>query len=80
MAQGILFALFGYALYLVGRRAELGTYYWYALGLVAVLVAWQFRLARGRDRDGCFKAFLHNHWVGATVFAGIALDLALRGT
>ncbi|QSX79956.1 4-hydroxybenzoate octaprenyltransferase [Agrilutibacter solisilvae] len=80
VAQGILFALFGYALFLVGRRAELGVYYWAALGLVAVLVAWQFHLARGRDREGCFKAFLHNHWVGATVFAGIALALALRGS
>jgi 4-hydroxybenzoate polyprenyltransferase len=78
VAQGVLFALFGYALFLVGRRAELGLYFWCALGVVALLVAWQFRLAHRRDRDGCFKAFLHNHWVGAAVFAGIALDLALR--
>ena len=78
VAQGVLFALFGYALFLVGRRAELGLYYWCALGVVAVLVAWQFALARRRDRDGCFKAFLHNHWVGAAVFAGIAVDLAVR--
>jgi 4-hydroxybenzoate polyprenyltransferase len=78
VAQGILYALFGYALFLVGKRAELGLYFWCALGVVAALVAYQFWLARNRDRDGCFKAFLHNHWVGAAVFAGIALDLALR--
>ena len=27
-------------------------------------------IARDRDRDACFRAFLHNHWVGAAVFAG----------
>ena len=30
------------------------------------------------DREGCFRAFLHNHWVGMAVFAGIAVDYALR--
>ena len=34
------------------------------------------RLIRTRTRDGCFKAFRHNTWVGAAVFAGIVLDLA----
>jgi 4-hydroxybenzoate polyprenyltransferase len=38
-------------------------------------VAWEFVVARNRDRDACFRAFLHNHWVGATVFAGIAIAL-----
>jgi 4-hydroxybenzoate polyprenyltransferase len=31
-----------------------------------------------RDREGCFKAFRMNHWLGATVFAGIAWGLHLR--
>ncbi|WP_457096976.1 4-hydroxybenzoate octaprenyltransferase [Lysobacter sp. P5_B9] len=78
VAQGILYALFAYALFLVGRRAELGMYYWSALGVAAVLVACEFWMARARDRDGCFRAFLHNQWVGLVVFAGIALDLGLR--
>jgi 4-hydroxybenzoate polyprenyltransferase len=78
VAQGILYALFAYALFLVGRRAELGLYYWSALGVATVLVACEFWMARARDRDGCFRAFLHNQWVGLVVFAGIALDLGLR--
>jgi 4-hydroxybenzoate polyprenyltransferase len=42
-----------------------------------VLCAWQFRMIRGRTREGCFRAFLHNNWVGAAVFAGIVLDTLL---
>ena len=73
VALGILYALFFSALALVGRRAGLGEPFWWGLGLAALLVAWQFVLGRHRDRDGCFRAFLHNHWVGLVVFAGIAL-------
>ncbi|HRN62134.1 MAG TPA: 4-hydroxybenzoate octaprenyltransferase, partial [Luteimonas sp.] len=32
---------------------------------------------RHRDRAACFRAFLHNHWVGLAIFAGIAIDYAL---
>ena len=33
----------------------------------------------GRSREGCFKAFRLNHWLGFAVFAGVALDTWLRG-
>jgi 4-hydroxybenzoate polyprenyltransferase len=79
VAQGVLYALFLYALFLVGRRAELGHYYWYAVALAALLIAYQFVIAWHRERDACFRAFLHNHWVGLVVFAGFALDLGLHG-
>jgi len=78
IAQGVLYAMFLAALVLVGQRAELGDYYTAALGVVVPLVAWEFWRARDRSRDGCFKAFLHNNWIGATVFAGIALHFLLR--
>ena len=77
VAQGVLYALFFAALALVGQRAGLGHYYWYGLAAALVLVGYEFWIARGRDRDGCFRAFLHNHWVGAVVFIGLALDFAL---
>jgi 4-hydroxybenzoate polyprenyltransferase len=77
VAQGFLFALFLAALALVGQRAGLGTHYFSAIGLAALLIAWQFWRARRRDRAGCFAAFLHNNWVGAAVFAGIAAHFAL---
>ena len=54
-----------------------------AVVLIAVAVAaaqavWHFTLIRGRTREGCFKAFRLNHWLGFTVFAGVAAAYALR--
>jgi 4-hydroxybenzoate polyprenyltransferase len=78
VAQGVLYALFLSALVLVGQRAELGLYWWIGVGIATALIAYEFVLTRDRTRSGCFRAFLHNHWVGAAVFAGLAADYALR--
>ncbi|MET0581537.1 MAG: 4-hydroxybenzoate octaprenyltransferase [Pseudoxanthomonas sp.] len=78
IAQAILYALAFAALWMVGRQAQLGVHYWAALGVAALLVAYQFRIARHREREDCFRAFLHNNWVGAVVFAGIATHHALQ--
>ncbi|HEX2084036.1 MAG TPA: 4-hydroxybenzoate octaprenyltransferase [Xanthomonadaceae bacterium] len=77
-AIAVLYALMFGALALVGRQAQLGAWFWYGLGAAALLVAYEFLIARYRDRAACFRAFLHNHWVGAAIFAGFALDFALR--
>ena len=47
-----------------------------AVGLAAAQAAWHFTLIRGRSREGCFKAFRFNHWLGFTVFAGIVAGYA----
>ncbi|MFC0676302.1 4-hydroxybenzoate octaprenyltransferase [Lysobacter korlensis] len=78
IAQGVLYALFLIALVLVGQRAGLGLYWWLGVALAAGLVVYEFWIARNRARGACFRAFLHNHWVGSSVFAGLALDFALR--
>jgi 4-hydroxybenzoate polyprenyltransferase len=44
------------------------------LALAAMQAAWHFALIKDRTRDGCFKAFRLNHWVGFTVFAGLAVS------
>ena len=49
-----------------------------AIGLAVMQAAWHGKLIWSRSRDGCFKAFRLNHWLGFTVFAGIALSYALR--
>ena len=72
-----------YAVY-VGGMASIGHYWnagpFYYAGLVAALCCalWHFWLIRTRDRDRCFRAFLHNHWFGLAVFAGVATDFAVR--
>jgi 4-hydroxybenzoate polyprenyltransferase len=43
-----------------------------ATGAALVQVAWHYTLIRSRSREGCFKAFRLNHWLGFTMFAGIA--------
>lgn len=63
---------------LVGHMAALGGWYYGSLVLVAILMGYHQWLARDRDPEGCFKAFLHNQYVGMTVFAGIVLDYTFR--
>jgi 4-hydroxybenzoate polyprenyltransferase len=62
------------ALVLVGEMAELGGWYFASIGGAAVLMAYHQWLARNRDPEGCFAAFLHNHYIGMTIFIGIVLD------
>lgn len=52
---------------------------WFVLGwaIAAAQVVWHFFLIRHRTREGCFKAFRLNHWLGASVFAGVALGYGL---
>jgi 4-hydroxybenzoate polyprenyltransferase len=53
---------------------------WIFLGgvlLAALIAAYHYTLIRSRDPARCFKAFLHNNWIGASLFAGIALDFLL---
>ena len=49
------------------------------LATVAVAVAqalWHYALIRGRTREGCFRAFRANHWVGFALFAGVVAGYA----
>jgi len=58
--------------WLVGLRV------WFAAGvaLAAGMALYHYTLIRQRDRMDCFKAFRHNNWLGAALFAGVALDYA----
>ena len=61
-------------LVVVGSMAGLGWAWVAGLVVAAGIAAHHYRLIRTRSRDGCFKAFLHNNWFGAAVFAGLAID------
>ncbi len=72
-----------YAAYLgiwagLGRQLGFGGAYFSGLAVAAGLALWHFTLIRTRTREGCFKAFRLNHWLGFAVFAGVALDAWLR--
>jgi 4-hydroxybenzoate polyprenyltransferase len=55
----------------VGLQAELRWPYFVGLALAAGIAIYHYFLIRERDRAACFKAFLHNNWLGASVFFGL---------
>jgi 4-hydroxybenzoate polyprenyltransferase len=67
------------SLVLVGRSVDLGRWYYAGLGVAAIFGAYQTYLIRDRDGGQCFRAFLNNAWLGASVFAGVVLDYTFRG-
>jgi 4-hydroxybenzoate polyprenyltransferase len=53
---------------------ERGAWLWAGLVGAAAQAMWHVWLIRDRSREGCFKAFRLNHWVGLSVFAGLVLS------
>lgn len=74
----ILQALVVLILVMVGQQAELGVFYYLGLVAMACLFVFQQHLARFREREGCFKAFLNNNWAGFAVFSGLLVDLIVN--
>ena len=72
-----------YAAYLaiwavLGARNGLGAPFYAGIAAAGAIAAWHFTLIRDRSRDGCFRAFRVNHWLGFVVFAGVVLAFAVR--
>lgn len=65
-------------LLVVGRQFGLGLPFLLGMAVAAGCAIYHYFLIRGRERAPCFAAFRHNNYLGAAVFAGIALDYALR--
>jgi 4-hydroxybenzoate polyprenyltransferase len=63
----IYLSIWSLALYQKGLSAI----YWIAILVSLGQVVWHHRLIKDRTREGCFKAFRINHWLGMTVFAGV---------
>jgi len=62
----------------VGWVQHYGVAYFAGLAVAAAIAVYHYTLIRDRDRMKCFKAFLHNNWFGAAVFAGLVAELNLR--
>ena len=72
-----------YLLFVLGMAAigvwqRYGIAYFAGLAAALLVAGYHFRLIRDRSREGAFKAFRHNNWIGAAVFAGIALDQYMK--
>jgi len=70
---GAFIAIWG----VLGAQRQLAWPYFVGLAIAAAIAGWHFTLIRDRSRDGCFRAFRLNHWVGFAVFAGTALAFAV---
>ncbi|WP_026435337.1 4-hydroxybenzoate octaprenyltransferase [Acidovorax sp. JHL-9] len=79
VAAIVLFYLLFLGFWLVALAPlALGAIYYVAIAAALAQVAWHWWLIRTRTREGCFRAFRMNHWVGFTLFAGIAGSYLLR--
>ena len=64
-------AMFLLILAWIGWRYALGIYFFGGLLMAAGLAATHYQMIRNRDPQSCFRAFRHNNWIGAMVFAGL---------
>lgn len=76
LAVAILQLLTLLTLWASGQQFGLGWPYTGALWVIAGLFLYHQYLMREREPTQCFKAFLHNNWVGLTLFLGVALHYA----
>jgi 4-hydroxybenzoate polyprenyltransferase len=79
----VLAVILCYAVYLgmltwIGRMLGLGPLFYVAVLIASALALWHSWLIRKRERAGCFRAFLGNHWLGLAIFAGAVADYAVR--
>ena len=63
---------------LIGGSLDFGVFYYLGLGAAGLLMLYHYTLIRERRREACFKAFLHNNWVGGVIFAGIVANYLWR--
>jgi len=77
-AVAICYAVYVAGMAWVGIAESMGPLYFAGVAVAAAIAVHHLRMIRGREPDACFRAFLHNHWLGFAVFAGVALDAAVR--
>lgn len=61
-------------IFIVGWQYGLRTWFTVGMLIAAGCAIYHYTLIRERERAGCFAAFRHNNWLGAAIFAGVALD------
>lgn len=79
LVVGVLQALTLLLLLVVGMISGRGGWFWLGLLLATGFSVYQQWLIRNREPMPSLRAFLNNHWLGMTVFLGLALDYAFIG-
>lgn len=64
-------------LLIIGLMQQLHWPFYIGLGLALALAIYHYMLIRHREPQRCFKAFLHNNWVGAVIFLGLVASYQL---
>jgi 4-hydroxybenzoate polyprenyltransferase len=64
----------------IGAWQGYGPYYFSGLLIGGVIAGYHLHWIRDRSREGSFRAFRHNHWIGMAVFAGVVLDTFFAGS
>ncbi len=59
----------------VGYIVELHWTYYIGIAIAAIIALYHYKLIKNRERNACFKAFLHNNWFGAAIFLGFLLSM-----
>jgi len=77
-AVALCYAVYIAAMAYFGSVWRMGVVYYVGIGVAGVCAFYHLWLIRARDRSACFRAFLHNHWLGLAVFAGVAIDYGVR--
>ena len=63
----------------LGLRLHFGLAYYAGLVVAAAMMGYHYLLIRDRGREGCFRAFNHNNWVGGAIFAGLVFHYWMLG-
>ena len=74
---GILQVLLVFLLINIGKSFNLSIFYDISVLISAILMIYHQFLIKNREKTACFKAFLHNHYLGMAIFLGIALSVLL---
>ncbi len=70
LCYAVMLSLLAY----IGQSLGYSQYYYFGLLLALGLVVVQYQTIKNRLRQNCFKAFLHNNWIGLTIFAGLVVE------
>jgi len=74
LCYGLSFSLIS----VIALQYGLGSWFFAGMSVAIMCAIYHYTLIRERDRMRCFAAFRHNNWLGAAIFAGVALDYALK--